>query len=147
MAERHSHDYLDALAALVHAVDRGLARELAPHGLVPVEFRLLRYCQGRDECTATELARALPADRSQVSRLVRGLVERGLLRRRRLPGDRRVVMLRLSDAGRELLSQVAANVSLYERMLAEGVSEREIRVLIGASRRIIDNQAAMREAG
>ena len=159
MADRHSHDDPDAraddprsdleecLAGLVNAVDKGMIRELAPYGLIPVEFSLLRYCQEQDQCTATQLAQVLPVDGSRVSRIVTGLVDRGLLRRRRLRSDRRVVMLSLSDDGRELLSQVVETMKRYDEMLTAGVSDEEIRVFIDVSCRIIDNHATMQGAG
>ena len=146
MADRHSLDCLDALDGLAHAVNKGMTRELAPYGLILMEFRLLRYCQQQDGCTVTQLARILPADPSHVSRVVQGLMDRDLLRRHRLRSDRRVVMLSLSEGGRELLSRVVENVSHYEGMLTEGVSDEELRILIAVSRRIIDNHAATQEA-
>ena len=156
MTDRHSRhdsdpqtddpwgDLDECLAGLVNSVDRGMIRELAPYGLIPVEFSLLRYCQEQDQCTATQLAQVLPVDGSRVSRLVTGLVDRGLLRRRRLRSDRRVVMLSLSDEGRDLLSTAAARMKRYDEMLTEGVSDEDMRTFIAVSRAIIDNDAAMR---
>lgn len=155
MAHRSPHDENDprtgdpladleaCLAGLVNAVDKGVVRELAPHGLIPVEFGLLRYCHAQKQSTATELAEVLPVDGSRVSRIVTGLVERGLLRRRRLRSDRRVVMLSLSDEGRELLARVVEAMIRYDAMLAEGVTDEAMRVFISVSRRIIDNHADM----
>ena len=47
--------------------------------LIPLEFKMLQFCLYRDECTATQLAEILPTDPSRISRLVHGLVQRGLL--------------------------------------------------------------------
>ena len=155
MAHRSPHDGSDprtgdpladlevCLTGLVNAVDKGAIRELAPHGLIPVEFSLLRHCHEQEHYTATELAQVLPVDGSRVSRIVTGLVERGLLRRRRRRSDRRVVMLSLSDEGRELLARVVEAMSRYDAMLAEGVTDEEMRVFISVSRRIIGNHAGM----
>ena len=86
----------------------------------------------------------LPVDGSRVSRLVTGLVDKGLVRRRRLRSDRRVVMLRLSDEGRELTLRIMERMQGYDAMLTEGIGEEEMRVFISVSARIIANHDAMR---
>ncbi len=139
-------DLEECVAGLVNAVDKGMANEVAPYGLTSMEFSLLRHCL-EEECTATHLAQVLPVDGSRVSRLVTGLVEKGLLRRRRLRSDRRIVMLRLSDEGRELTSDIVEKMKLYDAMLTEGIDEEEMRVFVSVSARIVANHAAMQESG
>ena len=139
-------DLEECVAGLVNAVDKGMAREVAPYGLTPLEYSLLRHCL-EEECTATHLAQVLPVDGSRVSRLVTGLVDKGLVRRRRLRSDRRVVMLRLSDEGRELTLQIMQRMQGYDAMLTEGIDEGEMRVFVSVSARIIANHAAMQQSG
>ena len=138
---------LDAcVSGLVNAVEKGMAQEVTPYGLVPVEFNLLRIClEMGKETTATQLALLLPVDASRISRIVTGLVDRGLLRRRRLRQDRRVVMLRLSDEGRELTSQVMERMKSYDAQLTEGVGEDEMRAFASVTARIVANHAAMQQ--
>ncbi|MYD65672.1 MAG: winged helix-turn-helix transcriptional regulator [Chloroflexi bacterium] len=133
------------VAGLVNAVEKGMAAEVAPHGLSPLEFHLLRYCMD-GERTATQLAEVLPVDGSRVSRLVTGLVDKGMLRRRRLRSDRRVVMLRLSDEGRELTTRIVENMRGYDAMLTAGIGAEDLSVFASVSARIIANHAAMDEA-
>ncbi len=144
-AEALPADLEECVAGLANAVDKGMAREVAPHNLTSMEFSLLRHCL-EDECTATHLAQVLPVDGSRVSRLVTGLVEKGLLRRRRLRSDRRIVMLRLSDQGRELTSRIIENMKSYDAILTEGIDEAELRVFVSVSARIIANHDALQEA-
>lgn len=145
-AEDPPADLEECVAGLVNAVDKGMAREVAPYGLTPLEYSLLRHCL-EEECTATHLAQVLPVDGSRVSRLVTGLVDKGLVRRRRLRSDRRVVMLRLSDEGRELTLQIMQRMQGYDAMLTEGIDEAEMRVFVSVSARIIANHAAMQQSG
>lgn len=134
------------VAGLVNAVDKGMAVEVAPYGLTSLEFSLLRHCL-EEECTATHLAQILPVDGSRVSRLVTGLVEKGLVRRRRLRSDRRMVMLRLSDEGRELTSRIVESLKSYDALLTEGIGEEEMRVFVSVASRIIANHSAMQQSG
>lgn len=135
------------MAGLANAVERGLAKELAPYQLTPMEFNLLRFClieQG-EEITATQLAQMLPVDASRVSRIVTAVVDRGLLVRRRLPEDRRVVMLHLSDEGRELTLQALRGMDAFVAGLMEGISEDDIRVFVSVFSRMVANHAAFME--
>ena len=51
------------------ATARGMAEELKPFGLTPVEFFIIRRCmEAEDGSTATQLARFQSTDSSQVSR-------------------------------------------------------------------------------
>ena len=135
------------VASLLRAVDRGLTGTLAPHELIPVELELLRFCRDRGECTATQMTGVLPTDPSRISRLVHGLVQMGLVGRRRLTDDRRVVMLSLTPEGEELVQRMDALVQDFYDALTEGVSEADLAVFLSASERMVDNYDAMSRPG
>ena len=130
------------------AVTRGISEILAPYGLFPVDFSLLRACRRMDgECTATQLAEVVPTDPSRISRIVNKLVELGLLSRRRLQDDRRMVMLRLTDEGRELTSQLHGRTQAYYAALMEGIAAEDLRVFASTSARIAENYHRLEGAG
>ena len=122
---------------------KGIAAEVAPYDISPVDVQLLMICLERGECTATQLARLLPVDASRVSRLVTGLADRGLLRRRRLRSDRRVVMLRLSPDGRRLTSELAQKMQQYYENVTDGFSEKDMSRFAAIALGIIANYEAM----
>ena len=62
----------------------------------------------------------LPVDASRVSRIVTAVVDRGLLVRRRLPEDRRVVMLHLSEEGRDLTLRALGSMDAFVARLLDG---------------------------
>ena len=95
--------------ALANAVSRGVDREAAAFNLTPLEFALIRLFLTDLEWTATELAQVLSVNASVMSRAVGKLVDRGVLYRRRLRKDRRVVLLKLTEGG------VALGLELHER--------------------------------
>lgn len=137
-------DLGEAVIALVNAVTKGIEEELEPHNLGAVEFSLLSFCYENEECTATELAGALPVDAPGVSRMVTKLAERGLLRRRRLRSDRRVVMLRLSDDGMELTSLLRQNIRDFYARISRDISSQDMRMFASIVDRIAGNYAAMK---
>jgi DNA-binding MarR family transcriptional regulator len=121
--------------------------EAVRYNLTATEFNLLRVCLRRqEECTATELAQILPVDTSRISRMVTILVDRGLLRRRRLPSDRRMVMLSLSEEGVELTSRILDSINMRNTRLLEGIEKDEIRVFASVVSRIVANHTAMQSS-
>ena len=131
------------VADLENAVYKGIAQEVAPYDLLPLDIHLLTICLEMGECTATQLAALLPVDAARISRLVTGLADKGLLRRRRLRNDRRVVMLRLSPAGEQLTTEVDRRMQAYYAKLTEGVNQREMRAFAKTAMRITANYEAM----
>ena len=141
-------DLQACVVGLVNAVDKGMAKEVAPYGLTPLEFSLLRIClEAGEEQTATKLAQVLPVDGARISRMVNELVDKGLLRRRRLRTDRRIVMLGLTEEGERLTSRALQSMKRYGASLTEGVSEDEMRVFVAVTSKIIANHAAMQSSG
>ncbi|MCY4575194.1 MAG: MarR family winged helix-turn-helix transcriptional regulator [Chloroflexi bacterium] len=135
-----------SVVTLVNAVAKGIEEELEPYSLTSVEFSLLSYCYEKDECTATELASVLPVDPPRVSRMVTALADRGLLRRRRLRNDRRVVMLRLSDDGAELAATLRRSIGNFYISVAQGISAEDLGVFASVTDKIADNYAAMQQS-
>ena len=131
---------------LAYAVDRGISVLGAPHDLTPLDLRLLSICRQMDECTATQLARLLPVDAGRISRLVNALVDKGLLRRRRLRDDRRVIMLRLTPEGEEVVGEVDRSLRDYFARLTDGLSEQEMHAFTTAAQRIIANYEAISDS-
>lgn len=137
---------ITGVARLVNAVDKGLADEVAPYGLIPSEFNLLRTCVEEGPCTATQLADVLPVDASRISRMVTRLVNLGLLRRQRLRSDRRLVLLHLTDKGNDLTSRVNERVQVHVGKLLRGVSEDEVRAFMVLTEQITANYEGLKEA-
>ncbi|MXZ62944.1 MAG: winged helix-turn-helix transcriptional regulator [Chloroflexi bacterium] len=130
---------------LANALQKGAEQAAEPHGLIPAEIMLLAACGRLEECTASQLAPLLPVDASRVSRLVNGLVERGLLRRRRIRSDRRLVMLRLSPEGHEVTTAVAAHLDAYYARLIAGLSEDQMRAFAETAQAIAANYEEIRD--
>ena len=131
---------------LVNAVARGMAQIVAGHGLTHIDFALLRLFLGTEEWTATQLAEMLPLAPSGISRSVTKLVDKGLVQRRRLLSDRRVVMLTLTDEGLALTQELHQRVQAYDSTLCEGISEEKMAVFASVSSRVMANYAALEQS-
>ena len=136
----------ECVAGLVNVVAKGMANLAAPHDLIPLEFALLRAFLRQEEWTTTHLAQVLPVRPSRISRVVTKMVGRGLMRRRRLRNDRRVVMLALTEEGKALTLELHRQVQAYHSELSEGVTEQEMAALASATSKILANYAALSHA-
>jgi DNA-binding MarR family transcriptional regulator len=108
---------VDGLAQLSFLVQNSLARHATEHSLSLVQTRLLGILRDR-EPTMNELARLLELDKSSVTGLIDRAERRGLVERIASLADRRAVLVRLTDEGRSLVSQVSTLFELdVSRML------------------------------
>ena len=142
-AQMPLHSLGQCAAALLNAVAKGVNRELASHGLTSMEFAMIRLFLTDKEWTATELAQVLPVEVSAISRMVSKLVDRGLLSRRRPRSDRRVVLLRLTDRGREVGLELHESVHAYEDRLIEGIHPQELETFHSVIGKIMANSSAI----
>ena len=140
----------DILARCAHvlarAVNRRATESPSQFDVSPIEFAILNVCMNAEETTVTELSKEVPVDAGRISRLVNNLFERGLIRRQRLRKDRRVVRLRLSEEGRNLVPVLNRRVRSYSAMLTDGVSETDMDRFVSVIRTIAANHQAAVEA-
>ncbi|MBY0360998.1 MAG: hypothetical protein K2X45_03765 [Phreatobacter sp.] len=96
----------DALARLFEQSTRALHSTGHSHGLFPAQWTALRYfaAADRSQCTAISLARFQGMAFGPVSRTVRTLISKGLLRKAGSAGRGRAELLELSDEGYQLLA-------------------------------------------
>lgn len=151
LVHRSANSYLptalgDCVTSLTDAISLGVKLEIARSKLEPNEFAVLQLFWKRDEWTATQIVEHLQFDPSRISRLVAKLVDRRLLRRRRERADRRVVMLTLTDKGKQLMIVLHENIETYESMLLEEVSNREMDGFLTTTHKIIGNRTQFEQS-
>ncbi len=135
-------DLGECVAGLVNAVARGMAQQLAPFSIIPVEYTILSVCYAGQADTVTGLSRVIPVDAGRISRLVNRLSERGLIRRHRLRSDRRTVRLSLTEEGRLLVPKLAREAQAHNAMLLAGISAAEMNAFFGTAQKILTNFAS-----
>lgn len=105
-----------------------LGEVLKPYGITAKQFALLAFLWKQDGLSQTELSERSEIDRTTLSGMVDRLEKAGLVQRDPSPEDRRAFLLRLTEQGAALeseLSELAFQVrrDLFSR-LAEGEYEQ-----------------------
>jgi len=116
---------------------RGLATQLLREvGLFPGQEIMLLQLWDQDNQSQHSLGRTLRLDHSTVAKSVRRLEESGWVTRKRSDNDRRVTIVSLTQAGRELESKVVEVWSTLENLTTKDLSEQEKELFVKLSLKI-----------
>jgi homoprotocatechuate degradation regulator HpaR len=109
--------------ALLRAREAVMARfrpVLDAHGINEQQWRVIRVLAEHDSMDATELAARANILAPSLTRMIRALAERRLIRRGKDAGDGRRVILSITEVGRRLIAEVTPDASeIYARIDAE----------------------------
>lgn len=84
-----------------------------------------------------DIAAFLDIPLSTATGVVNRLVKNGYLDRYRSDTDRRIVVIRLTDQGFNLVEEVKATVSHYFKLVTEILSEEEVTLLLNIFKKIV----------
>lgn len=132
--EKQLNRYLAFVAnRAVYAIRRAwtLTAEQERLDLTPEEFLVLEMLTVRDGLTQSELTLAAVRDRTTVTRLLDGLVRKGLVRREHGKDDRRVVRTHITAKGRRVHGQATAMVQRLRKIALGGLSPTDVEHAMG----------------
>ncbi len=136
---RPAHPYRSVgftISTTGYAIARRFHEVLAPLGLEPREFALLRSVATSEGVTQQAIAERMGVAPSRMVAFVDSLEARGLLERRQNPDDRRARALYLTHAGSELLERAFAQAVRHEQMLTSELSAEEREQLLDLLARV-----------
>jgi len=117
-------------------------QRLAPLGLEPHHARSLRFIGSADGLSQQALADHLGLARSRIVVLVDELEQRGLVKRRPSPSDRRAHALHLTGRGERALQQVLAASREHEDQLCAALDTEERAQLTSLLQRLVGRDDA-----
>lgn len=134
-------DVMEAVHAVMSLVRARHHRALrdAGLGITPLEGRVLGFFARHPGASLTDLAEHAGRDKGQLTRLVQGLRERGLLEARPDPTDRRVTRLAPSDAAQALHAALMRQRRRLAETAAAGLSDSERATLLALLGRLRSN--------
>ena len=110
-------------------------------GMSMAHFHILSMLDGHGEMPMSRVADVLDVSLSNASGLIDRLEERGLVERIRVPDDRRVVLVRVTDSGRRTLSEAEV---LKEEMVGRIIDALDVDQLKRVARAMKDVEVAAR---
>ena len=119
-----------------YAVARRFRELLAPLGLEPRDFALLRTISMTEGVSQQAIGERMSVVPSRMVAFVDSLEQRGLLERRRNPDDRRAHALFLTAKGRKLLQRAVAVAVEHEQKLTSELSGEEREQLLDLLARV-----------
>jgi DNA-binding MarR family transcriptional regulator len=126
---------------ILAAVDRELAadEELGPMEVSSAQFIIISTLSMGGIKSASDLCKGISYDAGAMTRMIDRLEEKGLLRRSRDPGDRRLVNLELTEKGNSALPRMReASMRVVNRFL-QGFTKAEARQLEAYLTRMLEN--------
>lgn len=112
---------------LERAIRADLETVLRPHGVTTFQYTALTVLAHRDGLTSAALARRSFVTAQSMGDMVTTLENRGLISRCVDPNHARRLTISLTPAGRELLNDVAGDVTKVEAGMTSGLSARQRR--------------------
>ncbi|NUP29987.1 MAG: winged helix-turn-helix transcriptional regulator [Nocardia sp.] len=135
-------------ASLLHdcarTLTRLLDRQLAAHQVTAQQAALLINL-ANGETGPKRLAAALGTDTAGTTRLIDRLEAKGLLRRRRDTGDRRAVILELTDSGQRSTPALVPAFGRVAATLFDGLPDADIRRIGDLLERALANAESPRD--
>lgn len=131
------------LAVLMTQMRREVERRMTALGVTDAQWKPLWLLASGRAATANEMARLLEMDAGALTRLLDRLEAKGLLERERSDADRRVVHLRLTDAGREASAEVPHVLAAVNNDFLHGFSAADWTQLRQLIERMIANGNAL----
>lgn len=140
-----------ALGLAVAAGDVGsfIGAVLSDHGVSSRQYPLLRMLRGAGAVGLRhwEIGERLLLGTPDVTRLTRRLEERGWITRERHEDDRRVVLHRLTDRGREKLDELEAPLRTAYEAIVEALGAEVARGIVAACEEAIAGAARLPRTG
>ena len=108
------------------AVRASLEEILRPAGLTVPQYTALTILERHSDLTSAELARNSFVTTQSMADMTAGLLDAGLVERRRDSTDRRRLVLALTPRGRRLLRQLEPGVNALENRMVDGLPARDV---------------------
>ena len=129
---------LHLLVSIFHRRMHDAVREDG-EGLAPMEARALRFLAQHEGSTQRDMTQHTGRDKAQIARIVKTLLERGLVESTPDPDDGRSQRLRLTPAGRAMQRRMQQHRARFELALVQGFDEPEQAALVAQLERMVVN--------
>ncbi len=137
LTSRDRHDFAQAISVVARRWRTRLDERLKPMNMSIARWGALYWLgQGGDGMSQAALAELAGVEPPTMVRVIDQLEAQGLVERRMSPTDRRVNLLRLTDAARPLVTEIEVEAERLRVELLEGVSYEEYQTALGVLQKL-----------
>jgi DNA-binding MarR family transcriptional regulator len=128
---------------LAHAIKRQLSGQLEAKNLsiAPMHIRVLKIIDKQKSCTAIDIAGFCRRDKAQITRLVKQLIEQGLVRKEPNPDDKRSQFLVLTSQGLALQESLLLFSEEMQKHITQGVNSEDLETFVRVAEQMTKNLA------
>jgi len=112
-----------------HNIHQLFKSELAPHGVTPGQYAVLRCLWDENGQTARKLADRLALDGSTITGILDRMEQKGLIEKQADPKDRRALQVMLTATGRSLQEPLSQVIDNANRKALLSLEERQVQAL------------------
>lgn len=128
--QNEKHRFLSNIVFTANWIRNQFEEFIKPFGISPQQFNILRILRGaKDWLSMNEVKDRMVEKSPNATRLCDKLLEKGLLERARCDADRRMVHLRISQKGLDLLQEIDEIDENSYAGFKENVSDEEARLV------------------
>ncbi|NLJ59128.1 MAG: MarR family transcriptional regulator [Tissierellia bacterium] len=106
------------------------------HGLTTLQCRILLAVKEWEETTVGNISKIIDASSSNVSNMCKKLELEGFVNRIRSIEDERIVLVQLTDKGKEILLQIQSDLKNIYRPILKNLTEKEFETIISGMKLI-----------
>lgn len=112
---------------------RTIDQNMAAVGLADISWSpLIHLDESGDGVSQKELASLVGIDGSSLVRLLDTLEQRGHIQRHPDPGDRRIKLVMLTDAGRRAVRDIRRHLRTIEQQMLQDLTDEQLAVMLEA---------------
>jgi len=128
---------------LAHAIKQQLGTQLEAQqlGIAPMHVRVLKVIHKRQSCTAIDIANLFKRDKAQITRLIKGLIDQGLVKKESNPDDKRSQLLVLTPQGEAVQESLLSISKTMQNQMTQGIDEEDLETFIKVAQAMTKNLA------
>ncbi|WP_053366366.1 MarR family winged helix-turn-helix transcriptional regulator [Bacillus sp. FJAT-27245] len=133
MGKQAIQELIDRYIAVSFTVDKKgetMIKEQIGSDLTNDQHYVLRYIRKNGDCTSTELADVFGVNKSAITAIITRLTDKGLVKRTRDEGDRRIVYLALTEEGIDLFEKTEQRIHALVETIITKFEQEEITAFI-----------------
>ena len=111
--------------------------ELREVALTPAQFFAMARLHETGEVSQNHLGRLVAMDQETIRRVVRRLIDRGLLKRKPDPKDKRRMIPRLTPAGKRIVTRLMDNARRVDDTILEPLAPKERAQFLALLKRLV----------